>query len=633
MPNRILPRPRALRAGGGFLLRRAAPAVLALVLAAAMTLPVLQVLHAHRVNGADGFPLDDAWIHLTYARQLHDGLGFVYSPGDAPTAGSTSPLYTCVLALLFGLTPDEKRLSYGLDIVCQAIFVGALALWARARLRSIWWTIAVVALVAFDARILILSTSGMETSLFLALVAVAFASAASGRWWGSGAAVAAAIWTRPEGILLAAVVAISAAAGGAGRVRRVVGVAMPAAVAACGYLAFNHALAGEWLPGTFAAKRAAIYPPIPPQTFLLHDVLPFLADHGWVALMPALIAGLVWAVGALRWHRLPPCAAEALWVIGVLAAYALLLPTGHRFDRYLVPVLPAAAIVAMVALQRVAEAITAARGRGWLQHAAPVVPLVFVGAGALHASAPPDASRAFATWCQYHAVRHERAGRWLAAHTPPDAVIATHDVGAIAFYSHRRIVDIAGLVTPEVVPHVRQPDFTAYLAGLFARRHVTHLAMLREWMQVTNVAPAFVADPRPEILEIFPWRAGVTHLVSREATSDALTAQGLLRAGRIADAATVAQIAVARDSLNADGWIAWGYALGATRRPDLAADCFARALRLRPGDRLARVGLARLAIDAERYEVAQALVDSLHDELPDDPDVNALAERIPLAPR
>jgi hypothetical protein len=47
---------------------------------------------------------------------------------------------------------------------------------------------------------------------------------------------------------------------------------------------------------------------------------------------------------------------------------------------------------------------------------------------------------------------HVEMGRWLAAHSTPDAVIATNDIGAIAFFSNRRILDMEGLTTPAILP-------------------------------------------------------------------------------------------------------------------------------------------------------------------------------------
>src|SRR5580693_6197599 len=46
-----------------------------------------------------GFPLDDSWIHLQFARNLAAGRGLSYNPGELVT-GSTAPLWTALLALL-----------------------------------------------------------------------------------------------------------------------------------------------------------------------------------------------------------------------------------------------------------------------------------------------------------------------------------------------------------------------------------------------------------------------------------------------------------------------------------------------------------------------------------------------------
>ena len=63
--------------------------------------------NAYRVNGAAGFPLDDPWIHLQFAKNLHEYGSYSYYRNQTVTSGSTSPLYTLLLAagfsLIFGL--------------------------------------------------------------------------------------------------------------------------------------------------------------------------------------------------------------------------------------------------------------------------------------------------------------------------------------------------------------------------------------------------------------------------------------------------------------------------------------------------------------------------------------------------
>ena len=50
-----------------------------------------------RAVTAPGFPLDDAWIHAQFARNLATGHGFSYT-GDQWVAGSTAPAWTPLLA-------------------------------------------------------------------------------------------------------------------------------------------------------------------------------------------------------------------------------------------------------------------------------------------------------------------------------------------------------------------------------------------------------------------------------------------------------------------------------------------------------------------------------------------------------
>ncbi|MGH7348301.1 MAG: hypothetical protein ACREK4_25575, partial [Candidatus Rokuibacteriota bacterium] len=68
----------------------------ALVVAAALLPLAFFAALEWRIAGAPGFPLDDSWIHLQFARNLASGAGFSYNPG-IPVAGSTAPLWTLLL--------------------------------------------------------------------------------------------------------------------------------------------------------------------------------------------------------------------------------------------------------------------------------------------------------------------------------------------------------------------------------------------------------------------------------------------------------------------------------------------------------------------------------------------------------
>jgi hypothetical protein len=47
---------------------------------------------------------------------------------------------------------------------------------------------------------------------------------------------------------------------------------------------------------------------------------------------------------------------------------------------------------------------------------------------------------------------------WISRNTEPSALIAAHDIGALGYFGKRRILDLAGLVSPEVIPFIRDED-------------------------------------------------------------------------------------------------------------------------------------------------------------------------------
>jgi hypothetical protein len=54
--------------------------------------------------------------------------------------------------------------------------------------------------------------------------------------------------------------------------------------------------------------------------------------------------------------------------------------------------------------------------------------------------------------------------KWVAQNVPPDSVLAVHDIGALGYYVRNPLIDLAGLVTPEVVPFIRnEPRLVEYL--------------------------------------------------------------------------------------------------------------------------------------------------------------------------
>ncbi len=54
--------------------------------------------------------------------------------------------------------------------------------------------------------------------------------------------------------------------------------------------------------------------------------------------------------------------------------------------------------------------------------------------------------------------------KWVEQNIPPTARLAVHDIGALGFYVQNPLVDMAGLITPDVVPFIRdEARLTEYL--------------------------------------------------------------------------------------------------------------------------------------------------------------------------
>lgn len=643
--------------------RKLGPLLWWTAVAIAAAYPTLLVVMAHvHSGGQDSFPLDDPWIHLTFARNLHEHGTFSYFPHADSSAGSTAPLYTILLALGFLITSDEKLLSYALGLAAQLLFLISLAQWARWRLAeadgettgglshspvprwpALLWPALVVLLVGLDSRVGILAVSGMETSLYLALLALTFWGRASGRIILFGASLGASLWVRPDSLVLFLVFGIDLAlerASRSGAFRkdsakrtpskkrapsqpssRTVsasaflrsspwgGLAIAAGIALL-YFAFHLVLFGRLVPNTFAAKTT-YYQEVPRSVFILRDIPEAFTSGGWIIVSILAGVAILRELLALITGRSSHLRPETGWVLALTLAYLALLPFSHRFSRYLIPALPALAILGVSTLRWMMTSSVKP-----LRFAAPAL----AAAGlALQARGAYSSSDEYEGICLYHLARHERAGRWLAAHTPPDAVVATHDIGAIGYYSHRRIVDIVGILDPEIVPYLGTPEYIPRVEMLLEREGVTHLAVLRNWLEVSNVEPLFIATPEPEVLEIFAWDPEAVHLVPKPASM--LEAQGasLLDARNLAGAQDALQRSLRFDPENSRAWYLLAISEEMASDYDKAVEHYRKVHELFPAHYDARYRESQVLLAAGRKLEAARALHVLLDVKPDYP--------------
>jgi arabinofuranosyltransferase len=481
-------------------------------------LPAAVLLVAALAWPLRGYVTDDTFIHLQYARHLAGGEGLVFNVGER-VYGTTSPLWVLLIADLMAIGVDGLVAARVLGGVA---LLASLLLWAWLLRRTVSDPLlralgtVVWAAHAWMSR---WSLSGMETPLAAALV-IGGLTAFAGRGRGDGnVRLASLLWgaaalARTECGLLVALWAIARVLdhGPVRGARLAVSGLWPGLVLQAGWLLFARLYFGAALPNTLDAKAAG-------GVGLAYH-LEQLARQGVLigstdgALLIALIA---LAVLALRrgggtagrpFERLVPVA----WLVAVPVLYMLRgVPV---LSRYLVPLLPVLAWSTWRAFDRLVAMAPAGEGRGARRvHAAAVAvavlalaqnlvvwqrvvrPQVTSFSAGMHASLIP--------W-----------GRWFAEHTPPDAVVAAPDIGALGYYGQRRVVDLAGLVTPPMVGVLRDmPQEEAIARFAFAR----------------FARPDYVVDRAPRAWDLqarSPWRAALVPV-----GADSLPNLGVARPG------------------------------------------------------------------------------------------------------
>ena len=435
---------------------RLAPAVFFLLAA----LSVLGYLAVSRAGGYVGFALDDAWIHQTYARNLAQLHQFAFVPGQ-PSAGSTSPLWTVMLAVGYGLHINYLAWTYLLG----AALLGANA-WLTYRLvLGLWpertaaaWVAGAVTTVEWH--LVWAAASGMETLLFTALVLAAFTLSPRRAGW-LGVCVGVSILARPDGLVLlpfvlarlvlAAWPETSLATLDLSRLAlQVLRFALGFALLFGPYLAFNYWLAGALWPNTFYAKQAE---------YAILRQWPLLKRIGLVLLPPFVGAQLLLAPGIVvaawggarrrRWEAWLPLG----WAVAFLAAYALRLPATYQHGRYLMPVIPvllALGVGGSAAWLRLGGTATDAPQRiSWPRLLSRTWAAAFALVGVAFWALGAQAYQADVRIIETEMVQ---TARWINGHTPSTALVAAHDIGALGYFGQRRILDMAGLISPDVIP-------------------------------------------------------------------------------------------------------------------------------------------------------------------------------------
>jgi len=469
-------------------------------------------VEVYLLDGQMALPLDDSWIHLQFARNLATGEGLAFNPGQL-VAGSTAPLWTAIVSLVFFLPGNPV---FWVKLVGVLLFL--LGGWITLRLGL---ELALPRSLAMLAAVLTISTSwlvwsalsGLEIPLFVVLSLVAIELHLEERRDGarpplSLLVMAIGALARPEALLLMVLALVDRLLcferdsegdlvwqrpGASSWFLVLLGIAV--VLVPMGL--FNWSVSGSVLPTTFGAKTPGMARWLPEMRFLNTVLGIFFKTQPFMLLFAG--AGVLTMFGRLGGEQdrglLP-----VLWLACLPLAYSLMNPTGGltlvgNLGRYLFPLFPLLNLLGVLGLQRifgrfsgqvkVGNAVLSVRAVLLLILILPTLASLVQGAGR------------YAQGVLNVQDSDVKAAHWLEGRLNPDAILAVNDIGAIKYILPNRVVDLAGIISPEVreLGHNRflefhQPDF---------------LVVFPRWF------PVMTADESPfDLVKMFPIRNNIT---------------------------------------------------------------------------------------------------------------------------
>jgi hypothetical protein len=417
-------------------MRRTADLAVPLVLLAALLLPL-----------RGGFT-DDGFIHIQYAQNLIDRGEYSFNPGQV-SFGTTSPLWVMALAATGSLTGGgESLITLSRAFSWLSGFAAVVVLYLLVlSLGGRRWT-AVLAATTFaaDAWFVRWTALSMETSTaVLAILLMGLASVHAYRNTRSaaylGVTIGLAVLVRPEVYLAIPVYVVSLAFQRGRFDRRCVWATLAVAAALLvPWLLFARLHIGTFMPNTAGAKSGGLV--LDPVTFVrkFDPVVRIVGSSEAVAVLAAIAAVTV-KRGRDRLFA-PQMRFILLWIAALPVAYVIF--DIQILSRYLLLVTPLVCVVGWIGVEALAETLPRPGTRRVAMAVVAAAAVLINAAFYFEVVVPP--SRAFS-----HDLTHNLRGmaEYIRDNSSGDAVVAAADIGYLAFYSRRRVLDLGGLVEPE----------------------------------------------------------------------------------------------------------------------------------------------------------------------------------------
>ncbi len=596
---------------------------------------LIYIRYAYKVNGVLSFPLDDPWIHLTFAKNLAHYFSFSFFKNEMVTAGSTSPLYTLILSLMFFISDNEMYISYILGLL---FFAGSsFAFYKLCNVefdKEIIFALICTGIFIFDKWMNFIAGSGMETTMYIMILILCAYFYRKRSPAPFAVMLGLIMWTRPDGVAFIFAVIVDYILVSyyskdqinlilfSGNDLKKIFLIFAGIVGL--YLLMNYALSGSLLPNTYNAKLTYYSPEFRSRyDFLKYEVWEYFKYGSYYVVMIGFIAALLKFIFDIYKKTYNQNTLYIVFIFALIFIYWLKLPYAHRFGRYMMPLIPFFILVATIGFRDLAKIINKYTDNALFSKS-----LFYIWAGIIFFMGVKNYDETkdlYASQCKYIYDRQVMAAKWLKKNTNENDIIATHDVGAIGYYSDRKIIDVAGLVTPELISKINDVNYVDYMTKYLKDNGVTYLAFLREWYRVSNQTPVFTTGNSlpPEVMDIYKFDPDNTHILSREANGLLMNAQTL-----VAQKAPQQILYILNRVMDLEPNSSYAYFLKAYAYKLMMDDInyeknMIRAAELYPDFRDAYYDLAVFYIEKKRWEEAKVQLDKAHELDPNNPNINA----------
>ncbi|TNF33821.1 MAG: hypothetical protein EP312_08120 [Gammaproteobacteria bacterium] len=404
-----------------------------------------------------GLPIDDAWIHLVYVRNLLEHGVFGYNPGEWEN-GSTAPLWVLLITPLAAVIGPVSAAKWMGVLSLVALATGAWVLGRR--LLGPWAAILAAFVISWDPWLAELAVSGMEPVAASAALLWLCVTLQQRNWFAAGLLAAVAILLRPEsGLWLpAAMIVLLLDADARRQVSAWAALCLPSLLVVGGWMFYSWTLSGLPMPNTFVQK---VY--LPSQPLQWHDQLGlfhmlYLSPHWWVSI-PAVLLLMAGVWQLLR--RLSPMS----WVLVIAPVGLLLFTLGYvklgggyasapqgwlpntYFARYALFLRPWFLLLLCFGIVQCWQ---------WLSqrsvHRMPIISkallllVMLVPILMSWQAVRANINRHYQAHCHEMEQMHGNVGQWLASVLPADAVVAVSDAGRLRYeLPTQQVVDLVGL--------------------------------------------------------------------------------------------------------------------------------------------------------------------------------------------